>query len=246
MCITRKFEPISCFEWEGSKPASLYIVDLKTEKMQELSIPCLFTFHHVNAYDEGPDTIIMDVSSYPSPSLLYHLQLEILRDPMKRNSGSPHATLKRLRINLSNGTVDELPLDLNLASPSLSSFLDMPVINEQFRSKFYCYVYGLVPKSDNLTLSDHLVVKKDLCGQGKLDRSWKIAGHSPSEPWFVPSPHGMAEDDGLLMVPVLDFRRAVTYLAVLDAMTMTLVNQADMPTYIPLSLHGRYFELDEL
>jgi hypothetical protein len=38
-------------------------------------------------------------------------------------------------------------------------------INENYRSKEYCYVYGTVMKIDNSTLSRLAIVKKDLCNE---------------------------------------------------------------------------------
>ncbi|XP_012943603.1 beta,beta-carotene 15,15'-dioxygenase-like [Aplysia californica] len=244
-CMAQKAEPFSCLDWDGTQPATLYVVGLGSGHIQTVTMPCVFTMHHVNAYDVNETTIIMDISTYPNPDFVHHLELEILRDPVKRNSFAAHALLKRLSIDLVKGQVTELPIDIDPSNPSLASLLDMPVINEKYRSKHYCFVYGLVIKTDNITLSATAVVKKDLCGRGKADLTWQMAGHFPVEPWFVPTPGATAEDDGLLLVPVLDGVREITYLSVLDARTMTSVNRADLPTYIPYSLHGRYFEQED-
>ncbi|CAG5121749.1 unnamed protein product [Candidula unifasciata] len=210
------------------------------EMLQTITVNNIFTMHHVNAYDLGNNSIIMDVSSYPSPEIVSHLQLHVLRDPVKRNSFAAHAQLKRIFIDLIKNEAHEIPLDQS-ATPRLASHLDMPVINEAYRSKHYCFVYGLVFKADNKTFSNIAVVKKDVCHDGQGDRIWQLDGHYPVEPWFVADPQGVDEDDGLLLVPVLDGERKQTYLIVLDARTLTLTNRAVMPTNIPYSLHGRFF-----
>ncbi|CAG5128058.1 unnamed protein product [Candidula unifasciata] len=240
MCMARKAEPFSCLDWYPNDPSKLYIVDLKSGNVTKITVNNIFTMHHVNAYDLDNNSIIMDVSSYPSPEFVSHLQLHVLRDPVKRNSFAAHAQLKRIFIDLIKNEAREIPLDQS-APPRLASLLDMPVINEAYRSKHYCFVYGLVLKADNKTLSNIAVVKKDVCHDGQGDRIWQLGGHYPVEPWFVADPQGIDEDDGLLLVAVLDGERKQTYLIVLDARTLTLTNRAVMPTNIPYSLHGRFF-----
>lgn len=122
------------------------------------------------------------------------------------------------------------------------AMLDMPVINEDMvRSKHYCYVYGLVLKWDNTSLASIALVKKDMCNEGQGDAAWHLDGHYPVEPWFQPSPGATREDDGLILVPVLDGKAEHSYLLVLDAANMTEVARAPLPTYLPYSLHGRFF-----
>lgn len=240
LCMARKAEPFSCLDWYPNDLAKLYVVHLKSGNLTTITMKNIFAMHHINAYDLNEREIIMDVSSYPSPDFVNHLQLHILRDPVKRNSFAAHAQLKRIVIDLSKLEAHEIPLDSD-SVPRLASLLDMPVINEAYRSKHYCFVYGLVLKTDNKTLSNIAIVKKDLCHEGQGDKVWQLHGHYPVEPWFVAHPQAVVEDDGLLLVPVLHGARKVTYLAVLDAKTLTLINEADLPTNIPYSLHGRFF-----
>ncbi|CAL1546070.1 unnamed protein product [Lymnaea stagnalis] len=240
MCMAKKAEPFSCLDWHPEEKSTLYIVTLKSGKVTTVHLDNVFSMHHVNAYDVGKQEIIMDLSTYPSPDFVKHLQLHVMRDPLARNSFDAHARLKRFSINLKKLEVREIPIDSN-PRPSLATLLDMPVINEAYRSKHYCYVYGLVLKTDNVTLSNIAIVKKDLCSNGTGDRAWQAPGNYPVEPWFVARPDARVEDDGVLLLPVLDGNRRSTYLAILDARTLTLVNRAELPTNIPYSLHGRFF-----
>lgn len=240
MCMARKAEPFSCLDWYPNEPATLYIVDLKLGNVTTITMNTIFAMHHVNAYELSNGSIIMDVSSYPSPDFVNHLQLHVLRDPVKRNSFAAHAQLKRIFIDMIKLQAREIPLDPT-PTPPLTSLLDMPVINEAYRSKHYCFVYGLVLKTDNKTLSKVAIVKKDVCHGGQGDRMWQLDGHYAVEPWFVAHPQGVDEDDGLVLVPVLHGARKQTYLIVLDARTLKLINKAVMPTNIPYSLHGRFF-----
>lgn len=238
VCMATKAEPFSCLDWLPNEQSTFYIVDLKTGQVTTIKTTNIFTMHHINAFDLSKKEMMMDVSSYPSPDFVSHLQLRLLRDPSARNSFDAHARLKRFCINIGTKTVQEVPLG---NTQSLASLLDMPVINEAYRSKQYCYAYGLVLKTDNITLSSIAIVKKDLCQNGRGDRAWQVPGNYPVEPWFVADPKGEREDEGLLLLPVLDGVRRVTYMAVLDATDLSLINHADLPTNIPYSLHGRFF-----
>ncbi|KAH9489368.1 hypothetical protein Btru_056478 [Bulinus truncatus] len=241
LCMAGKVEPFSCLDWHPDEQSTVYVISLRSGKVTNIKMDSsVFAMHHVNAYDVGKHKMIVDLSTYRSPDFVRFLQLDILRDPEARNSFDAHARLRRFHINVKKLEVREVPI---LPAPvlSLASKLDMPVINENYRSRHYCFVYGLVLKTDNVTLSTIAIVKKDLCSNGTGDRVWQVAGSYPVEPWFVPRPDGLSEDDGVLLVPVLDGLRHKTYLAILNATTLALANQADMPTHIPYSLHGRFF-----
>ena len=241
-CMAWEGEPFKCMDWLPHENSTFYVVDTQSGKQTSFSAPCIFSMHHANAYDESPPSLIMDLSTYDSPELIEYLTLEVLKNATKRNSIKTMPLLKRFRVDLEHNTVTELAIDASIESPKISTYLDFPVINEKFRSSHYCWLWGVVPKADNATFSNAAIVKKDLCGHGKEDKMWHVPHHYPGEAWFVARPNGTEEDDGVLLVPVLDGPRGVSYLAMLDAQTMTLINQADTPTYIPYNLHGRYFD----
>ena len=112
------------------------------------------------------------------------------------------------------------------------------------RSKRYCYVYGMVVKYDNQTYHNIALVKKDLCSQdGGGDREWRAPLNFPVEAWFLATPPGTgAEDDGLLLLPVLDGKARNSYLLLLNAADMTEVARAELPFLVPMTFHGRFFE----
>ena len=245
-CMASKAQPFSCLDWNPEEPAKLYVVDLKSGNLTTITMETVFSMHHVNAYEVSGTKIIMDVSTYPNPDFVSHLQLQVLMDPVARNSFDAHAKLQRITIDLAKREAHLSPVDPRPV-PHLASLLDMPVINEAYRSRRYCYVYGLVLKADNMTLSNIAIVKKDLCnpdglGGGKGDKLWVLPDSYPVEPWFVANPRAAAEDDGLLLIPVIDGVKKVSTMVVLDAKTMTTVSSAILPTIIPYSLHGRFFE----
>ncbi|XP_076461782.1 uncharacterized protein LOC143294236 [Babylonia areolata] len=239
-CMLRRATPFRCLDWRGEELARLYVVELRTGRLRTLTMGNVFTMHHVNAYDLGPHSLVMDLSTYPDPSFVGHLQLPVLRDPRARNAFPAHAQLQRFHVDLLTGLVTRMRLTPP-RGPAFVNFLDMPTINESRRSRHYCFVYGVAVKTDNVTLSRVAVVKRDLCGTGG-DRSWAPPHHYPVEPVFIPRPgRGVAEDEGVVLVPMIDGPSRRSYLAILDARDLSLMTSADLPTLLPYSLHGRFF-----
>ena len=61
------------------------------------------------------------------------------------------------------------------------------------------------------------------------------------EPVFVGRPGAEDEDDGVVLVPMLDGPNRSSYLAVLNATDLRLLTTAQLPTVVPYNLHGRFF-----
>lgn len=231
--------PIKGLDWMPDEPTTVYVINLKTKNVVTIETDNIFTMHHINAF-ENNDEIIVDISSYPSPDFVKNLELSTLRDPVKRNSFDAHAQLRRYLINVKKRTVIYKPVTVTPTVP-FANYLDLPTINERYRYKDYCFVYGNVLKIDNVTLCRMAIVKKDMCSDNG-DKFWHIPHHYPAEAWFVPKPGATSEDDGHLLVPILDGEHKQSYLAVIDAVTMETINKAILPTIVPFNLHGRFFE----
>ena len=234
-------EPIDSLDWHGDEDATVYVVNIKTGHVTPIKTNNMFTMHHVNAFEESETQITVDLSSYPSPAFVQNLKIEILRDPIKRNQFDAHALLKRYRIDLETNSMTMQTFESSIDVP-FAAYIDMPTLNEEYRYNRYCKVYGIVLKKDNITLSKISIAKKDLCGNIETDKEWFIEGHYPVESWFVATPGGTDEDDGYLLVPILDGYKKKTYLATIDAKSMKTINRAYLPTVVPFSLHGRFFE----
>ena len=242
--MIKSAKPFASLDWLPDEPTTVYVIEISTGKVTTLKTDTMFCMHHVNAFEADDGLIVVDVSSYPSPEFVSDLQIEILMNRTRRNAFDPHALLKRYVIDMSAGEITLQHFEPSIHVP-YSVNLDMPAINENYRYKDYCYVYGIVLKHDNISLSSIALVKKNLCGNTTEDASWKLNGHYPVEPWFVPTPNAKHEDDGILMVPVINGNNATSYIAILDAKTMHMVNWSYLPTILPYSLHGRFFtEID--
>ncbi|OWF40494.1 carotenoid isomerooxygenase-like [Mizuhopecten yessoensis] len=241
--ILRTAEPFDSLDWFDDQDTTVYVIHIKTGHVQTMTIQNVFTMHHINAFERNDSKIVVDISAYPSPAFVKNLEIAILRDVVKRNNFDAHAIVKRYVIDLENNNATMITFETNESNGIRCAHkLDMPTINENYRYKDYCFVYGVVLKWDDVRLSRIAIVKKDLCGQNR-DRMWFVPNHYPTEAWFVPFPSYKAknEDDGYLLVPVLDGTKKNTYLAFIDARTMTTTHRAYLPTPVPFSLHGRFF-----
>ena len=240
MKMVRYAEPFNCLDWYDNEPTTVFVVEIRTGEVYTLKTDNVFTMHHINAYESGKHKIVLDISAYSSPDFVKALQMKILTDSVKRNQFDAHALLKRYHIDIDRQTIS-MALFPVMTSVPLANTLDMPTINENYRYRKYCYIYGIVLKSDNVNLSHISLVKKDTCTNSG-DKSWFVKHHYPVEAWFVAHPGGREEDDGYLLVPILNGEKKKSYLTIIDARTMKTVNTAELPTVVPFNLHGRFFE----
>lgn len=232
--------PKDSIAFHADEPTIAYIVDLKTGSVTTIETENVFTMHHVNAYEMDDNNLLLDVVSYPDASLVSFFEMNNLMNKTKRDRVAFKPSLTRYRIDLKAQKMTPITFDTNPSIP-FANMLEVPTINEQYRSKHYCYIYGVVFKSDNKVWGNFSFVKKDVCNSTG-DLSWSLPGHYPMEGWFVPDPTGSAEDDGVLMVPVLDGNLGKSYLIILDPKTMKPITKAYLPIIVPFHFHGRFIE----
>ena len=58
---------------------------------------------------------------------------------------------------------------------------------------------------------------------------------------FVSDPGAERKAQGVLLSVVLDARRGISFLLVLDAHSLAEIARAECPHHIPFSFHGNYF-----
>ena len=221
-------------------PTTAYVVDLKTGKVQSFQTESTITLHHLNAYEADNNTIILDVASFNDGEILAFFDKNILMNKTRRDNFPYNSSLKRFIIDMKKQKMTSMSFDVNPKVPHVN-MLDMPTINELYRSRPYCYAYGMAFKSDLKSWGNFSIVKKDLCNSSG-DLSWSVNSHYPMESWFVPNPDGSSEDDGVLLTPVLDGALGKSYIVILDAKTMKPTTKAYLPILLPFHFHGRFME----
>ena len=233
-------QPINSLDWYRDRPVNIFVVNIHSGKVLKLQTEAIFMMHHVNSYEYDDEILIMDAVTYPNIDFIKSLQLKTLKDPLKRDQIKVDAKLRRFVLNLQTRSVKMIQFPTTPGAETVEN-MDMPAINEQYRHRKHCFVYGIVLKADNKHLENITLVKKNVC-RARVDKVWYTPGHIPSEPWFVATPGAKREDDGIILSLILNTKKKKSYLGIFDARSMKRRNRGYVPTAIPFTLHGRFFE----
>ncbi|GLC41991.1 hypothetical protein PLESTB_001056200 [Pleodorina starrii] len=232
-------------DWRPEEGTRVHVIALDGSGVVTHTAPPLFTFHFANAFESpaasGSGTeICVDFSVYDDPEILNDLSLERLNAfPGKEVSPS---RLRRLTIPLRDASGRPVgqsalaaPTPLLKDEDAYGNFHEFPAFNPRFRGKPYRYAYGTAavrPTNMGNALARHDLVE----GSSRL---WHQPGGMPSEPSFVPRPGGSAEDDGVLLSPVV-LSDGSSCLVVLDAASMEELARAALPFPVPYRFHGTF------
>ena len=137
-------------------------------------------------------------------------------------------TRKLSNQNFPNGIDSELARYVN--------HIDFPIINEAYRGKEYCVIYGW----SSYDYSRIALVKKNVCDHTQ-DSVLYTENHYASEMFFIANPEAKSEDDGVLLSITYDGELEKSYFVIFDALTFTEIDRAYLPHNIPWSAHGMHF-----
>ena len=237
--LMQNAEPVNSLDWFHDKPMVVYAVNIHTGDTTALETQAVFPMHNMNAFEDENGLIHADAVTYPDLQFMKALEMDVLKNKTARDAIPSNALLKRFTIDVKEKTIKQTPFSFT-PSYEFVNYMDMPNINEDYRHMNYCFAYGLALKSDRVHLSNATIVKKNVC-KPNSDTAWYQVNHYPTEPWFVPKPGGETEDDGILFSLILDGERKTSYLGILDARTMKLINKSYLSEHIPFTLHGSFF-----
>ncbi|XP_069129974.1 beta,beta-carotene 15,15'-dioxygenase-like [Argopecten irradians] len=221
-------------EWREEEKAKVYVVNIPTGKIETFETETVFALHHANAYEVN-NILTVDIPVQPDPYFFKKLNFPSVLNATERMNMTLISKLRRYTIDMNAKNI------MHYDFPDARN-MELPTFNENYRSKPYCYVYGVVFNWNGKGFSHTGIVKKDVCGKTET-KMFQIPHHYPTEAWFVPAPPEVAkeEDDGVLLMVILDGDRGLSYIGVVDPKSMTLINKAYLPTTIPFNYHGRFF-----
>ena len=141
--MTKRFHILECVELLKDELTDIYVVNLKTGEVKEISAKTLFAFHHINAYETNEEQkIVLDMSPSDPNGLHDYPAFENMLNPPEHSIGINGSTcgddeLTRYYINLVSNTVEAFTFP-NLHSGEDSRYVnkfDFPTINEAYRGK---------------------------------------------------------------------------------------------------------------
>ncbi|XP_045188180.2 carotenoid-cleaving dioxygenase, mitochondrial-like [Mercenaria mercenaria] len=237
--IFRTLSPEDAMAWEPNTGVQFHTVNLKTGFVDTFVTENFFFLHHINSFENEFGELAIDLVTYKNGNAMAIMDLKNLINATTRSMFKP-PLIKRYTLNMQRRTININTFDNLTPNLPYAATLDFPTINENYRFEKYCYVYGVVYAVNGSDFLDMALVKKDLC-TGKTDKAWYKKGSYFNEAFFVPRPGGKEEDDGVLLVDILDTVTKESAMVIFDAKTLQISNSALLPTNNPFGTHGRFF-----
>jgi len=234
---------LECVKWHGDNTDSLiYVMNLKTgETTSPMKTEAIYSTHHINAYEVTEnelDTVVVDLVIPPWYALTNFTDKEAMLNTEDTGSMENLFEIRRYQIDIQNEQVFSTSWENNAAEaqPYYNQF-DFPKVNPNYYGRHYCYAYGQAI----VDVRRQYLVKKNVCDSTE-DKIWYKEEHYSGEPIFIPNPNGSSEDDGVLLVIVLDGSTRLSYLLLLDGQSFETLAEARLETFIPMSIHGSWFD----
>lgn len=211
-------------DWKDDLDTRLVVIDRASgETVVEQTVDPFFTFHIVNAYDDGED-VVLDLAAFEDATIVDALSLETLAE--EGFSAAPPGRFVRFRID-SDGAISRRRL--------YDGGIELPTVRADRQTREYRYAYGQATDREGAN------------GLVKVDTERETATEFwqrnlyVEEPWMVPRLGGDAADDGVVLAPALDADAEQSVLLVLDAATLAELARAPVPHHNPFAFHGRFF-----
>ena len=212
--------------WEPDRDTHIYVVDRETgETVTEARTAPFFTFHTINAFDDG-EAVVVDLVAFEDDAIVAGLSFDVLRQD--GFDGVPPGRFVRLRVG-NDGTV--------AARRLYDGGLELPTVAPAVRTRPYRYAYA---QSTDRAGANGLV-KIDT--RGETAREWWERGLYVEEPCVVEHPAGDDEDDAVVLAPALDVDAERSLLLVFDAETLAELGRVLVPHAEPFAFHGQFFEM---
>jgi len=232
------FHAFEVMEWLD-QDMEVAVIRLADGHVDRFFAPSTFSAHHANAYNmEEEGKYVLDLCPTAYENFAEYMKIENIAFPSEdiSNNVTSSEAFTRYIVDVKSKTLTQEHFEAPEDFPQFDQF-DFPTINEKYRGKEYCWVYGWVA----LGYSRHSLIKRNVCGQGG-DLRFSKEDHYFGEASFVPNPDGTEEDDGILITIGFDGLLEQSYLLLLDAKTLEPIDRALTQHIVPFSFHGFFFE----
>jgi len=211
-------------DWREDADTRLFVVSRETgDVVTETTVPPFFTFHTVNAFDDGED-VVVDLVAFADDRIVEALSFEVLEQ--EGFAGVPPGRLVRHRI-APDGTVDRRRL--------YDGGIELPAVPAASQTRPYRYAYGQSTDREGANGLVKVDTERETA-QEFWERDLYV-----EEPCVVQHPEADAEDDGVVLAPALDVAAERSVLLCFDAETLAELGRARLPHHVPFGFHGRFF-----
>lgn len=117
---------------------------------------------------------------------------------------------------------------------------ELPRIHPSYDGQVYHFVYASDIRKPYLPEDQRKVYKINV--EKKAVLSWQEPFCYPGEPVFVTLPNGTKEDEGIVLVVIMNLKSSISFLLCLDASSFKEIARAEVPHQIPPGLHGQLLD----
>ncbi len=221
---------IENFRWKPERGARFFVIHRGSgEVVARFESESFFSFHHVNAFEQGDD-LIVDLVAYQDASILKSYYLENLaREDLRLPFGNLRRYILPLKgKSLRHETISESCMEL--------SHFDITRYN---MLPGYRYVYAVGLRPEKRAGFYNQLIKVDI--ETRQEQRWYEEDCYPGEPVFVAKPGGSAEDEGVILSVVLNAQMGNSFLLLLDARRFSEIARAEVPQPVLFGYHGAFF-----
>lgn len=248
----------SCLKFSPEENTPIHLIDRKTGKEVQTKYftGAMVVYHHVNAFEEDGH-VIFDVIAYNNNSLYDMFYLSKLKEtpgfqddsyskPSYKRYVLPVQSDKGLAVgddlvklkNTTASAVKEKEGKLMCQAEVLWEGLELPRINYDVNGKRHRFVYGNCVEESAQAKE---IMKFDTETKERL--YWSEDNCWPSEPVFVPRPNGESEDDGVVLVSVINSNPSQSsFILILDGRTFKEVARAYVKAELYKDMHGFFIQ----
>ena len=224
--------PGECIDFDRQNPTKVWLIPRRSDRPAEIiDVESGFVFHHVNAFERGNDTIVIDSIGYDA-----FPEVEPGSDFRQTDfSRLPPSQLWRFQLDLTRKTGDRQLLE--------EGCCEFPQVHPQWvgRENRYSFM-GVAEQQQGSGPLQRIMKRDNYSGERQV---WSAAPDGfVSEPIFVPYPDSQAEDEGWLLSVVYDGDRHRSDIVILEGENITRgpVARLHLQHHIPYGLHGSWVQ----
>jgi carotenoid cleavage dioxygenase-like enzyme len=208
--------------WQSDCDTRFIVVDRETGTREEWTTGGFFTFHVVNAFEDGEE-LVVDLVAFDDAGIVDALSFDSLAGA--DFDDVPPGRLDRYRLGPDGVSRERF----------YRAGMELPVVARPVRTREHRYVYA---QATGRAGANGLVKVDTRTGES---REWWSDGTYLEEPRIVQRPGAEAEDDGIVLAPAIDATGERSILLVFDATDLSELARAVLPHQLPFGFHGRFF-----